>query len=366
MSDHFIQPFVRHSGTKEHHSGSWTFILSICGWSGSGKSWLIERLIPILNERNLKIAVLKHDAHQLTVDDPRKDTGRFFEADASYVLAHDSREGFIHFHKEPQFSVHQLIDSISYDVDCILIEGHKDSLWPKIWLEHPTKNELPDQVTHIVSKYQWGEDRVSPVMDFICESIAENWSNRKIHAGILIGGKSTRMGRPKHLIPWNGTNLPGHLIKQCESIDLPISLLGNNRIPNSDNLTYIPDVDDCEGPLAGMLSAMRWNPNVAWLFLACDMPYFDSEAMRWLLSHREPGVWAIIPTEPIGNNPLGALYEPQFKSILENQFLSNDYCIKHCLTHPKVKHIQIPENLNQAWKNCNTPDEWQEIQKLKD
>ncbi len=336
-------------------------VLSICGWSGSGKTWLIENLIPILHKKNITVAVMKHDAHRLEFDHPHKDSGRFFSAGASYVMAHDQKHGFIRFHKKDHFILGDWIQSLSRNVDCILIEGHKDSPWPKLWLEHPSKGNPPASTHNIIQRIPWKNDRLSYAAHLIIDCFSKKWAERKLYAGILFGGQSKRMGQPKHRMQWGDSTLMDHLIKQCARENLPTVLLGNHRITNN-AITRIPDVPNCQGPLAGMLAAMRWNPHVSWLFLACDMPLFHADAIRWLVSQRKLGRWAIVPEENALSHPLGALYEPQFLSTIESGVRSGNSSVQPLLTHAKVEKIAIPESLKRCWKNCNTFEEWSKLQ----
>ena len=49
-------------------------IITFVGKSGTGKTTLLEQLIPMLKARGLRLAVLKHDAHHFEMDKPGKDT----------------------------------------------------------------------------------------------------------------------------------------------------------------------------------------------------------------------------------------------------------------------------------------------------
>ena len=51
-------------------------IFGFAGYSGSGKTMLIEKLIPILNESGLTVSLIKHVHHDFDVDQPGKDSYR--------------------------------------------------------------------------------------------------------------------------------------------------------------------------------------------------------------------------------------------------------------------------------------------------
>ena len=66
-------------------------VLGIVGWSGSGKTVLIARLIPLLMQRGLKVATLKHAHHSFEVDRQGKDSYEHRKAGASEVIVSSAR-----------------------------------------------------------------------------------------------------------------------------------------------------------------------------------------------------------------------------------------------------------------------------------
>ncbi|MDP2991360.1 MAG: molybdenum cofactor guanylyltransferase, partial [Kiritimatiellota bacterium] len=141
------------------------------------------------------------------------------------------------------------------------------------------------------------EDRAGIVMEMLRTWLTEKWLSTPVYAGILIGGESLRMGRPKHLITTStGRTWIEMIIESIQPLVNEVVLLGKGKIPKPlEGLPVLPDIEDMQGPLAGILSAMRWRPDVSWLFLSCDMPQITTDALRWLLANRKPGVWAILP-----------------------------------------------------------------------
>ncbi|CAG0898996.1 unnamed protein product, partial [Cyprideis torosa] len=160
-------------------------------------------------------------------------------------------------------------------------------------------------------------DAFEPVSRWLCEQ------NRTppVWACLLIGGKSKRMGRPKHLLKNSEGRLWGEALADtlgqcCQNV----VLAGRGELQGDiQSLTRVPDVPGVRGPLAGMVAAMRWNPGVSWIVCACDMPHVDLEALRWLLDKRRPGVWAVIPhnTENRVYEPLLAHYDPRSSLLLQ-------------------------------------------------
>ena len=107
-----------------------------------------------------------------------------------------------------------------------------------------------------------------------------------------------------------------------------------------------------------MLAAMRWRPRTTWIFAACDMPLLQADAVRWLLSERRPGRWAVLPrVSDAGVEPLLALYEPQSRALLEELVGRGLAAPRHIIGDPAVATPAPPASLASRWANANTPEE---------
>jgi molybdopterin-guanine dinucleotide biosynthesis protein A len=184
---------------------------------------------------------------------------------------------------------------------------------------------------------------------------------------ILIGGKSSRMGQPKHLITDDhGITWLEHTVEILKPFVDEVVLSGDGALPASlTGLSRLVDIPGVVGPLTGILSAVRWLPQVSWLVIACDMPHISAEAVEWLLSHRWPGYWGYVPRmiETSHFEPLFALYDPGAAALFECQALSGEMGIRSIARHPKIMNPVIPESLRYGWENVNTPEQLQEIER---
>jgi molybdopterin-guanine dinucleotide biosynthesis protein B len=108
--------------------------IGFAGFSGSGKTHLVERLIPALRLRGLRVSVVKHAHHKFDIDHPGKDTWRHREAGAfEVVVASDKRLALMReFERPAELSVHHLIAELYEGVDWVLVEGFKQSNLLKI------------------------------------------------------------------------------------------------------------------------------------------------------------------------------------------------------------------------------------------
>lgn len=113
-------------------------ILGFAAFSGTGKTTLLEQLIPLLKKRELRVSVIKHAHHQFDIDHEGKDSFRLRKAGAVETLvASRTRWALIHetqqVSKEPELS-YLLSRLDTRQVDLILVEGFKHEAFPRIEL----------------------------------------------------------------------------------------------------------------------------------------------------------------------------------------------------------------------------------------
>ena len=109
-------------------------VVCFAGFSGAGKTTLVERLIGLLRARGLRVSVIKHSHHGLEVDHRGKDTWRHREAGAYEVLAVSPARLVLQrsFEQQRERSVHEALAALDPGVDWVLVEGWRDSDLHKI------------------------------------------------------------------------------------------------------------------------------------------------------------------------------------------------------------------------------------------
>lgn len=109
-----------------------TPIVSIVGASKSGKTTLLEKVIPELKARGYRVGLVKHDAHGFDIDHEGKDSWRLKRAGAdAVVLSSPSRIALIQDVRKDH-TLEELRDRFKLEVDLILSEGYKRGPHPKI------------------------------------------------------------------------------------------------------------------------------------------------------------------------------------------------------------------------------------------
>src|SRR5215469_1963467 len=113
-------------------------IFGLAGSSGSGKTALLVRLIPVLVARGLRVATLKHAHHAFQIDIPGKDSYEHRRAGAGEVIvASSNRWAQIRENAGgPEPTLAELLRRLS-PCDLVLVEGYKRDVHPKLEVHRP-------------------------------------------------------------------------------------------------------------------------------------------------------------------------------------------------------------------------------------
>lgn len=180
-----------------------------------------------------------------------------------------------------------------------------------------------------------------------------------VYGAVLIGGKSRRMGRPKHLIEdEDGRSWLQRLMQRFEPLVAEQVVSGDGDLPASmESYEQVEDLPGMQGPLAGLGALLRRSPYVSWLICACDMPYVTPDAVSWLLEQRVTGAAAVIPENPDTGKmePLFAWYDYRCGTLVEDLVSAGSRRISDICAHPAVFRPQIPAALAPCWRNINYP-----------
>ncbi len=326
-------------------------VLAICGYSGSGKTTLIELLLPWLAEQGLRVGVLKHDTHRLTLDPAGKDTARFFAAGAAAVCAHDPTQHFVRVREAGSIPLTDVLVGLPLDLDFVLVEGHKDSPLPKIVLEHPEPQ--PKIVgPEVLATLPWSADRTRLAKEHITAWLEQAWQQRPLGAAVFFGGQARSGASKRQNDEELGTAL-ATLTDRLARIADRIIVVGNAPPPQllDGPLAVLPDVPELEGPLSGLLGLLRFDPERAWLCLACDQTTFAEEHAHWLVAQRCPGAWAVLPIINEHREPFGAIYEPALLPALERAVAGGKRALHRVVKQSPLATPIVPAELLEGWHN---------------
>ncbi|MGJ8745229.1 NTP transferase domain-containing protein [Polaribacter sp.] len=176
---------------------------------------------------------------------------------------------------------------------------------------------------------------------------------------VLVGGKSTRMGKDKSELMYHGKSQKEAAKELLENNNLETyySVLNSSEKENeiSDKFLNL-------GPFGGICSAFQKDPNAAWFVLATDVPFVTDTIIQLLLQKRNSSKAA---TAIKGKNkdfpePLITIYEPKAYPILL-QYLAQGYsCPRKMLINSEVEIVEIEDDFI---RNINTPVEFEEAKR---
>ena len=171
-------------------------VVCVVGRSHSGKTTLVERLVPQLKSRGYRIATVKH-AQEAEMDRPGTDSWRHIEAGSEAMVLTTNERLFMIKPVEGVPSLEEITRILGEDYDLILAEGFKGESAPKIEVQrNQTGPLLPDlkglfavvtddAVDTKARKFSWSD--IKGLVDLIEEGfIAPN----REHVSVYVNGQS--------------------------------------------------------------------------------------------------------------------------------------------------------------------------------
>jgi molybdopterin-guanine dinucleotide biosynthesis protein A/molybdopterin converting factor small subunit len=190
-------------------------------------------------------------------------------------------------------------------------------------------------------------------------------STLPVYGLILAGGSSTRMHRDKAALKYRGkTQLDRafELVKRHVA-NVFVSVRAEQTLdPTRAQRPMIVDSVAGKGPIVGIRSALAAHPKVAWLVVACDLPFLSDAAIEYLLHERDSaGVTAGFATAYRSAHdglpePLCAIWEASAAAALADYQNGGGQCPRKFLIRHGVRLIEAQDT--HALDNVNTPEEY--------
>lgn len=203
-----------------------------------------------------------------------------------------------------------------------------------------------------------------------------NWN-----AIILAGGKSSRMGTNKAVLPLGGQPVIERIVGQLQKVtgDIFISC-GHSSVYAYLGLPLLQDIYPGCGPLAGLHAGLSASPHPWNLVVSCDMPFVNASLFRYLaeqaLELEEQGgeicgkrIEAVIPNVNGRVHPLLAMYHCSVLPGLERTLNEGGLKVNHWSSGLAAQYITgeelsrasgLPAEL--AAFNMNRPEDYQAAQ----
>ncbi|MFP4090455.1 MAG: NTP transferase domain-containing protein [Cyclobacteriaceae bacterium] len=191
-----------------------------------------------------------------------------------------------------------------------------------------------------------------------------------VYGLVLAGGQSRRMQKDKAFLQYHEQpqyKYTYQLLQQvCTEVYLscrPSQVAQFRKL--HPGIPLIPDLYEDIGPMAALLSAFQVD-EVAWLTLACDMPFMNRPTLQHLLRERDPS--AIATTYQLHGNDfpetMCTIWEPSAFPLLQEARQQEQYSLTRLLKRQNIRTLAPTDA--EALRNINTPEEYAEVrEKLK-
>jgi molybdopterin-guanine dinucleotide biosynthesis protein A len=178
-------------------------------------------------------------------------------------------------------------------------------------------------------------------------------------AVILAGGKSTRMGRNKALVPVLEHKMIERIVRLLAVDFSEIIISANDDVFDDIGVRVVPDIIKGSGPLGGIHAALGKSSRENNFFVACDMPFLDTKLAGYMIGLLA-GYDIVVPKVGEYYQPLFAAYKKTCLSAIESKLnqginkIISFYPDVSCrfVSYEEIKKYGDPEKI---FFNVNTP-----------
>ena len=181
---------------------------------------------------------------------------------------------------------------------------------------------------------------------------------RSINAVIFAGGKSSRMGEDKALLPF------GEYLSLAEFQYAKLSRLFNKVYISAKEHKFdfecmvIKDTRKETSPLIGLISIFETLEIDEVFILSVDAPFVDEEIIKHLLEHDESMLDIIVAQSPSGVQPLCGVYKRSILPLAYDQLEKGNHRLGDLLLLARTRFVPFEED--RPFTNLNHPEEYQE------
>jgi len=197
--------------------------------------------------------------------------------------------------------------------------------------------------------------------------------DNNILAVVLAGGKSKRFGEDKNQIKLGDKTLLEHVLSKINNKFEEILIVSshNLEIKKSENITIIPDCFDDFGPLAGVLSSMKWvkenQKQYKWVAtFPSDTPFFEIsiiEEYKKRININDSSLYFIKSNNKRHN--IFGLWSIDLLDVLEDDLKNNNFRkVEDWADKIGVKTIDIEVNEFDPFFNINTKEDFEKAKEI--
>jgi len=197
--------------------------------------------------------------------------------------------------------------------------------------------------------------------------------NNNILAVVLAGGKSKRFGEDKNHIKLGDKTLLEHVLSKISNKFEEILIVSSHKqeIKKLENVTVIPDCFDDFGPLAGVLSSMKWvkenQKQYKWVAtFPSDTPFFETsiiEEYKKRINMNDSSLYFVKSNDKRHN--IFGLWSIDLLNLLEDDLINNNFRkVEEWANKIGVKTIDIEVKKFDPFFNINTKEDFEKAKKI--
>lgn len=191
----------------------------------------------------------------------------------------------------------------------------------------------------------------------------------KVCGVILSGGKSSRMGTNKSLLPIGEKRSVEHVADTLREVTDDMIIIANEE--NTYDFLGIEQYKDRytdKGPLGGLEAALYYKEADAFIVSACDMPFVHPDIYRYLYSQLKDHE-AVVPIFQGQMHPLSSVYRKSVHQKVETQIKQDNLRVRSFFDQIDVHYIEAFPSisasvLHKHFFNMNHPNEYEQAKEL--
>jgi len=174
---------------------------------------------------------------------------------------------------------------------------------------------------------------------------------------VLAGGRSSRMGQDKALLPYRGTTLLEYISQIVQQAVGNVAVVGDPDRYTSLPFPVYPDIEAGCGPLGGVYTALTLSETEWNVIVACDMPGISADVVLTLIHQCEKTTRdCVVAIGPSGDlEPLCAVYRRRCLPLLARAIAEKRFKMKDIVAELRADTVLVDPL---AVANVNTPSDW--------
>jgi molybdopterin-guanine dinucleotide biosynthesis protein A len=185
----------------------------------------------------------------------------------------------------------------------------------------------------------------------------------KVTGFVLAGGKSTRMGKDKAFLEFEGRTLLTNALELARGVADEVKVVGDPA-KFADFATVVEDIYPGRGPLGGIHAALKSSEAGLNLMIGVDLPLLEVRFLKYLIaSAAKSRAVVTVPRVGVHYEPLCAMYRREFVVPAERALIAGFNKIDAVFTGFQVRTVEDQELAQNGFspsmfRNVNTPEDW--------